>query len=256
MTALPPIESLAESIDEVIDRLTTLVDWAREAHSRLGYFAALYRKVTKQVREDIHRGRFDDAERMERFDVIFANRYLQALIDVRKGHPPSQVWAFSFQHSESYWPIVLQHLLLGMNAHINLDLGIAAAQTMRGRSLEALQDDFNKINAVLASLVDDVQKALAEVWLTLRLFNATLGSIEAAVIGFSMDKARNEAWESAERLWRTPDTEWPSAIREQDQKMMSVAKLVYRPGMLLGTVTHVVRLGEVQDVARVIDIVR
>jgi len=43
----------------------------------------------------------------------------------------------------------MQNLLLGMNAHINLDLGIAAVQTCGGADLIMLKDDFlqNKYGA-------------------------------------------------------------------------------------------------------------
>ena len=250
----PPEIPLAGSIDEVIDHLSTVIDWARDTPSRLGYFAALYRKVTVQVREGIRSGYFDDGPRMERFDVNFANRYLQALIDLRDAGEPSRVWSYAFDSTDHYWPIVLQHLLLGMNAHINLDLGIAAAQTMRGQPLEGLRGDFDKINAVLASLVDDVQDQLAEVWLTLRLFNALLGSVDDTLVGFSMEKARDEAWRSATNFWSIPERDWPAAIERQDTRVMALARLVRHPGVVLGSVTRLVRLGEVQDITRVIDI--
>jgi hypothetical protein len=68
-----------ETIDQVIDQLTEIIDWSRTTNSRLGYFAALYRKVTIKVKEGIAENFFDDGERMERMDVIFANRYLAAV---------------------------------------------------------------------------------------------------------------------------------------------------------------------------------
>ncbi len=252
MPALPPIDSLADSIDEVVDRLNTVIAWSRESRSRLGYFAALYRRVTLKVGEGARGSQFEDGARMQRFDLLFANRYLQALIDLRNGTPPSRVWSFAFENAQSYWPIVLQHLLLGMNAHINLDLGIAAAQTMRGEPIENLRGDFNRINAILASLVDEIQQELGRVWLTLQLFNRLLGSADDALVEFSMWKARDEAWRTAERLWNTPEAQWPSAIREQDAKMLPLARLIRKPGIVLGSVVHIVRLGEVQDIAQVV----
>jgi hypothetical protein len=46
-----------------------------------------------------------------------------------------------------------------MNAHINLDLGIAAAQVAPGPALPALHTDFLCINAILASVVATVVPA-------------------------------------------------------------------------------------------------
>src|SRR5262245_7464543 len=138
-----------ESIDEVVDRLTSIIRWASDNNSRLGYFPALYRKVTIAVRDGIRRGVYDDAQRMERFDVAFANRYLDAFAAFRSGASLSSSWRLAFDSAADFWPIVLQHLLLGMNAHINLDLGIAAAATMRGHDLESIHADFDRINIVL-----------------------------------------------------------------------------------------------------------
>ena len=125
----------AATIDEVIAQLDEVIDRARREGSRVGYFPALYRKVTVAVKEGIAAGRFEDGQRMERLDVVFANRYLEAMAAWRAGEPPTRSWQLSFEAAGRWWPIVLQHLLLGMNAHINLDLGVAAARTAPGAEL-------------------------------------------------------------------------------------------------------------------------
>ena len=60
----------AKTIDEVVEQLDAIIDDARHERSRLGFFAALYRRVTVEVRDGIAAGRFEDGPRMERFDVI------------------------------------------------------------------------------------------------------------------------------------------------------------------------------------------
>ncbi len=80
------------TIDEVLARLTEIVDWARTESSKLGYFAALYRKVTIQVKQGIAAGRFQDGPRMEQLDVIFARRYLDAFFASRQGQSVTQSW--------------------------------------------------------------------------------------------------------------------------------------------------------------------
>ncbi len=125
----------ASTIDEVLEHLDGTIDLAHRQKSRLGYFAALYRNVTVKVREGILAGGFEDGARMERLDVAFANRYLDALERYHRGEDLSRCWRTSFEAAQNWHPIVLQHLLLGVNAHINLDLGIAAAQTSPGTQL-------------------------------------------------------------------------------------------------------------------------
>ena len=53
--------------------------------------------VTIKVKEGIVAGRFDDGPRMERLDVIFANRYLEALTRLGSGQAPTPCWALSFE---------------------------------------------------------------------------------------------------------------------------------------------------------------
>ena len=244
----------AETIDEVIERITEIVDEAKANRSRSGYFPALYRKVTIRVKQGIEEGFFDDGERMERLDVIFARRYLDAFEEYRSGGTPTQSWLFAFEVTEQWWPIVLQHLLLGMNAHINLDLGIAAARTVPLDQLPTLQNDFNKINEILTSLVDGVLEELAQIWLVLRLMNRYLGSVETAIINFSMEKARDHAWSVAERLAPLNEAEQAREIEQLDGEAMKLTRLVRYPGTVGGTVNKIIRLGERGTVRRIIDI--
>lgn len=244
----------AQSIDDVIDRLSDIISWSREKPSQLGYFAALYRKVTRGVKARIEQGNFfDDNERMERLDVVFANRYLTALERYRGGDEVTRSWHYAFAVAEQFWPIVLQHLLLGMNAHINLDLGIAAANTAPGRQLPALHQDFNRINTILASLVDDAQRDLAAIWPTMRFLNRFLGDVDDAVINFSMERARDSAWSVAERLAPMDDGERERAIDQLDRQVAASARVIRHPGWVLGTVTKIIRLGEIGTISRKIE---
>ena len=244
----------ADTIDQLIESLTDIVDRSRAAPSRLGYFAALYRKVTLEVKQGIERGFFDDAERMERLNVVFANRHLTAFAAHRQQQPTTRAWDVSFDVARQRWPIVLQHLLLGMNAHINLDLGIAAARTVPAAALPALRDDFMRINEILARLVGGVESELAHVWPTLRLLNRYLGDVETALINFSMTKARDHAWSVAERLAPLGEGEQREAIDELDRKVAVLARVIRHPGVVAGIATKLIRLGERGSIVRKIDI--
>ena len=68
------IASPATTIDEVIVQLTAIVEWSKQNNSREGYFAALYRKNTIQVKQCISENYLDEGPRMERLYGMFANR--------------------------------------------------------------------------------------------------------------------------------------------------------------------------------------
>jgi len=234
----------ANTIDEVIDKLSTIIHWSKENDGRIGYFAALYQKVTITVQQRIEDGFFDDGERMERLDVIFANRYIQACHQYQSGKIPTQSWTNAFNATHRWWPIVLQHLLMGMNAHINLDLGIAAAETVSTEQLKDLRGDFEKINQVLASLVGKVQEDLARIWPILGKLNRYLGDAEKVVLNFSMEKARDAAWSFAEELAPLEGKLRTQAIKEKDALVAEFSNLIIHPGLKLSTVLAVIRLGE------------
>ncbi len=245
----------AKTVDEVIHRLTQIVEDAKAKESRLGYFAVLYREVTIAVKQRIDEGNyFDDNARMEKFDVIFANRYLAAYDQMQSGSKPTRCWDYAFQVSQQWWPITLQHLLLGINAHINLDLGIAAVETVGPQGLPALQADFIQINDLLADLVGDVKEKLASVWPPLRWLNRYLGDVETGVINFSMTKARDAAWSLAQELAAIDQNDRDQVISRRDNETLGLGHVIRNPGFVLGLVTKTVRLGERGSVAQIITV--
>lgn len=242
------------TIDNVIQRLDDIIDWSRSHKSRLGYFAALYRNVTLKVKEGIADGYFGDGQRMERLDVIFAGRYLDAFEKYRSNQPTTRSWRLTFETSRHWWPIVLQHLLLGMNAHINLDLGVAAARTSPGDAIHDLEADFNKINEILAALVDGVQKELARVWPLLGLLDRIAGRTDEALINFSMEKARDQAWQVALNLAPLDRANRMAGIEKIDKEVALFGRLVRHPGLTIGSVNKIIRLGERGTIPQIINI--
>jgi hypothetical protein len=188
----------ATTITEVIEQLDEIVIRSAANQDRAGYFAALYKRVTVAVANKIKQGYFDDNARMEKMDVVFANRYLEAYQNYKNSTPCSSCWQLAFNASKSWKPMVIHHLLAGMNAHISLDLGIAAATVSPGATIGEIQSDFYKINVLLAELTDEVKKDLFSIWpLSKFIVRLNTGKLENAVAGFSMTIARDAAWQSA-----------------------------------------------------------
>ena len=244
---------VAHTIDEVIERLDRIIESARRERSRLGFFPALYRRVTIAVKEGIASGRFEDGPRTELFDVIFANRYLEAYDSFLRGENPGDSWLVAFRSAESWRLLVLQHLLLGMNAHINVDLGIAAAHTCHGDSLSDLRHDFDEINRVLTELVDEVQDSIAQVSPWLGLVDRVGNSADEAIVNFSMRNARDSAWDLAQRLAPLGCSEQTLEIACRDRLMGDFARVVRTPGILGSLVVLAIRMRETSDVRRIID---
>ena len=119
----------AKTIDDVIASLEKIIADNIAQQSRLGYFAALYKRVTEAVKKGIANGEFMDGPAMEKLDIVFATRYLDAYETYMAKGSPSVSWQVAFDAAQRRPPLVIQHLFVGMNAHISLDLGIAAYET-------------------------------------------------------------------------------------------------------------------------------
>ena len=242
----------AETIDEVITQLDGIVAQASRERGRAGYFAALYRGVTARVRDGIKRGDFEDGERMARLDVVFANRYLEALHRFRAGEPTSKCWQIAFTTAARWRPIVLQHLLLGMNAHINLDLGVAAAAVSTNGRLPELRRDFDAINAILCDMLDDVQDRLARIWPLMALLDRAGCRTDEAVMHFSILRARDAAWDVATTLARLDGEDVAREVERVDEWAAVLARLIRTPGVTVSLANLVIRVTELGGVTRAI----
>jgi hypothetical protein len=110
-------------IDEVIERMTALAEeLRRDGDGRLP-FHNTYLRTTQAVAEALHDGAFADPEWVDRWDVAFAQLYLDALDAGRRGDAVPEPWAVAFRAAAAQPDLPpVRHVLLGMNAHINYDL--------------------------------------------------------------------------------------------------------------------------------------
>lgn len=246
----------ATTIDEVIRSLDEIVAWSYQHDSRLGYFACLYRRVTLEVRSGIAEGFFQDARRMEELDVRFANRYLAAVEQFWRSEQATSSWQAAFDAAPGWRPVILQHMLLGMNAHIYLDLGIAAAQTVPPDQLEGLHGDFLRINDILSRLVDDTQRRLRRVWPAVGPLGWLAGDADNVVIDLAMQQARDRSWSAAQQLAALPPSDHPSYINQLDTSVARRARIIMRPGFTLSSLLLFVRLRERGNIANHLDALR
>ncbi len=251
----PPSNLQAASIDEVIHSLDRVVEWAKENKHRCGYFAALYRKVTRRVQDGISAGEFQNGQRMEHLDVIFANRYFDAFENYHLKGQPTDCWRLAFETSEKWRPFVLQHLLLGMNAHIGLDLGFAAADTATDiDDLKSLKPDFDRINSILASLVNGVQDELAHIWPLLKHLDKAAGSIDERLTDHMMGIARSQAWDVAVKVLIAPAETRPSLLKTFDKNVAEMGRYLMPSGFIFQLLGLMIRLTELTSVNKIIEI--
>lgn len=232
------------SIDDVISTLDIIIREAELNNDPLGYFAVLYQKVTVKVKEGIAEGYFDDGERMERLDVIFAKRYIDAWFCWKENEYVTLSWKKAFVISGNNDILVFQHLLLGMNAHINLDLGLAVAEISSKEDIHLIHNDFIKINQILSSLVSEVQHSLSSIWPMLTRLLSRTGRVDDFLVDFSMKVARDGAWEFATQMALLPVKGWQDGINNRDIRVSDKTKLITEPGRWVKFLFWIIRLGE------------
>jgi hypothetical protein len=246
---------LLQTIAEIITRLEAIITECAAANDRAGYFAVLYHRVTKEVAASIARGEFEDGARMEQLDVNFANHYIRAYEQWRAGRAPVASWRLAFEAAADRLPLVLQHLLLGMNAHINFDLGLASLETMKGCDLEDLHPDFNEINRILGSMIALVEDRLTRVNPLLRLLHLRWIRSDDLLVRFSIEAAREGAWQFALELNQKDDRESAACVQRRDALIAALGQTIARPCTLsLRLMIQLIRLFEPRKVTTVIDL--
>ncbi|WP_400190843.1 DUF5995 family protein [Hymenobacter sp. B81] len=243
------------TLPEVVTALDAIVRHCEQTRHRAGYFAALYKRMTEAVAAGIAAGAFEDGPRMEQLDVVFAWRYLRAWQAHGRRAACPAAWQHAFDGCPNPALVVLQHLLLGINAHINLDLAVAAATVAPGPRIHALETDFNRINAVISALFDDVQQCLEQVWRPMRWLSRVAATQQTDVLNFSIGAARRAAWANAVLLASLPPDRRPAHIGGMDATVHRLGQRIAQPGPWPAAVLRLVRLTEYEDVARTIRLI-
>lgn len=236
---------LATSIDGVIAQLQTIIDDCIASQSRLGYFAALYKRMTEAVRDGMTTGRFQDNARIEALDVAFANRYLVTRDQFLAGELHGVCWLQAYGAAQADTHTVLQQLLVGINPHIMIDLGVAAARTCPGDALAGLATDFATINSVIYGLMHTVDAEIDALSPGMALIDKVAGPFKDKAIFDAMEEGRKSSWGFAQSLAYVTLPDQALAIGKRDLEARLLGDLI----LAGGPVTTLIRKHESQDIA-------
>jgi hypothetical protein len=212
-----------------------------------GYFPALYSRVTGRIGASIKAGTFDDGPLLDRFATQFASHYLAAAHD----HPHGpRCWQACWNVAGDQRLLIVQHLLLGINAHVNYDLPRAVVEIADERGdLLSIRHDFDTVNDVLADTYVDVIKDLDRVsrWVN---GAARLGGGRA--FNFSLTLARTRAWQAASAMYPLPADGRRAYCEELDRLVSVLAYLITKPSPIVRPLLSLARRLEEHDAAKVV----
>jgi len=147
--------------------MAALLESLRAAGDQRRHFHATYQRTTIAVARRLSAGGFDDPAWVERWDIAFADLYLDALQTALAGRRPPPPWEAAFTAPATLSPV--RHVLLGMNAHVNYDLPqallavITEAEFADPAVLARRKADHRAIDEVLAARVGAEGDELARV---------------------------------------------------------------------------------------------
>ena len=210
-----------DSVQDAEDRLSTLERLLRERADRRAVFLSIYVRMTGQVRDGLEAGRFDDGEWMRRYLITFADYYRRAFLAYERGEfgRVPDPWRVAFGRALRGDGLVVQDAFLGVNAHINYDLALAIRDIGIDPNRAQKHADHERINTILADLVDVQQEMLADRYAPgVDDVDAILGRLDETFTLISMRKGREQAWRLA--VVMTDAAWWP--VRHAAQWVLEV----------------------------------
>jgi len=177
-------------------------------------FNDLYRPVTQDVYD--HRGDYQDPTFLSTLTVKFSGLYF----DTYDAPSKPGAWRPLFLARSESGLATIQHVLAGMNAHINRDLAVALVRTFESLARpwpalgSAAHADYLHINDLLRANID-----AAEVQYGNELTEASdeaLGQLDELAALWSITAARDVAWSNGSVLFHTPDFVRPAFVAGLD----------------------------------------
>jgi hypothetical protein len=237
-------------IDDLLSRMDALVRPMRATGDERQHFLSTYMRTTIAVKHEIERGAFVDDDWTERWDIVFADLYLEALEEWNTNGSVPGPWRIAFEAANATPRVPpIRHLLLGMNAHINYDLPQALILVITDQEFDdpALvrrrSRDHERIDAILSSRVaaEDGELRKMEQPGDRTLFDHLLTPFNRAGSKRFLKEARGKVWRNAKALSlaRRQGLE-PLSERLRELESLSAERVadLRRPGQVLLRLTR------------------
>jgi hypothetical protein len=211
---VPPPGPPATSIDDVIARMKA-IDAALPAGDGVACFNRMYLGVTLGVGAQVAQGKFGDPAWVSRLDVVFANLYFAAVDSLsgpESGQPRAWRPLLSARGRTDIEPI--QFALAGMNVHINHDLPMAVVATCEELGTTPTDGTHREDYQQIDKLLDASEQAVRESFepADLRDADRHVAAVTNLVCNWSLNEARDVAWDTALAIWAVRDHRLPRGL--------------------------------------------
>ncbi len=194
--------SRLRDLDDALLVLRAHRDELLRAGDPRGVFATAYVEVTHKLDALRRDGALESPAWVSRLAARFADYYLDVSPDDASA---PECWRFAAEVARARPGSTLEHLLLGMVAHILHDLPLALADTLAEEPPERCRRDYERLLAALAESVQPIVDALsAEFSPGLGLLDRLSLGRGRALVFLALALARAQGWRRAERIAGAP----------------------------------------------------
>lgn len=211
-------------INEPLDLLARMqqqvTTWSA-AGDRRAVFLDCYRLMTANMLAALERGDFADAGWVDHLLHRFADYYFDALVAYERDDPATPaIWRMAHQAAQQPHVLPLQHLMLGVNAHINYDLTFTVVELLQPE-WETLDPerrrqrfaDYSLVNQVIAQTIDTVQdEVITRLTPAFFMVDKLLGRVDEWATARLLTAWRDAVWANAVRLLTCPDPATHTAV--------------------------------------------
>ena len=232
-------DGMADAVVAVVGQMQARLDALTPDRRPLAEFLGTYLRTTLAVGKAVDDGLFEDPDWVARWDVAFAEFYLDALDAHLSGGRPSRPWRLAFDGSPDL--PALRQVLLGINAHVNYDLPQALLAVITDedfadpRLMARRRRDHERIDGVLAGRVAAEDDELAT-RSARSLLDRALQPVNRVASKRFLREARVKVWHNTEELQRAraagPEA---YAARLAELEVLSAARVadLLAPGQVL-----------------------
>jgi hypothetical protein len=217
---------VVEELQVLLERMETRIAELREAGDDRRIFLSVYATMTGAIHLGVRDGRFMDPAWTAELTARFAGLYFDA--EQAWEQAPSRcpkAWRAAFAAAGQPRISVIEHALLGINAHIVYDLPFAVSGTMRsvgdvvdgrlqGDTLARRRHDYEVVNHILAETILDAQAVLAAESGFSRVLDRVALRFDEYAAEALLRASRTQGWHNALALAVARDDHEHEAVRQ------------------------------------------
>lgn len=219
-------QTAVEELDRILERMQDRIGELRATQDDRRIFLSVYATMTGAIHRGVHAGRFMDPPWTAELTARFATLYFDAE-DAWERAPTTcpNAWRAAFAAAGRPRISVIEHALLGINAHIVYDLPFAVSGTMRavgdvvdgrlqGDTLVRRRHDYEVVNHILAETILDAQQVLAEESRISRVLDRVALRFDEYAAEALLRASRTQGWHNALALAVARDEQEHEAVRQ------------------------------------------